>query len=166
MEGFDNELLTWMAIAVAAVVAELLTVAFVALYIAVGALAAAAVVAAGGDLGWQLAAFSVVGIGMLLITRPVLKRHLESPDIPTNVSRMIGRRGIVTIPIDNDANTGQIRVGTEYWTARAAAGQPHAPIGIELKVRIVDVEGVTARVEPLLELPAEELQPPTGSPAT
>ena len=109
---------------------------------------AAGIVAASG-LGptWQLLAFAVTTGVLMLLTRPVLKKRLESPDVLTNVNRMIGKGGIVTIAIDNDMNTGQIRVGTEYWTARLPEGSEAASVPVDAKVRVLSVEGVTARVE-------------------
>ena len=56
-----------------------------------------------------------------------------------------GRSAVVTIAIDNHANTGQIRVGSEYWTARTP-GDEDPPIPAGAVVRIESVAGVTARV--------------------
>lgn len=140
-------IIVWVLIAVLFAVVEIATFAFVAIYFSIGALAAAVAAALGFDVVGQLVAFSIAGIVLLFLTRPVLKRRLESPDVSMNVDRMAGKTGIVTIPIDNDANTGQIRVGTEYWTARTADGAPSERIDSDERVRIVAVEGVTARVE-------------------
>lgn len=144
----DPFLIGWIVLAALFAVTELATMAFVALFFALGAVAAAVTAWAGGDLPLQLAAFLVTGVVLMLITRPVLKRRLESPDIPTNVDRMIGKGGIVTIAIDNDANTGQVRVGTEYWTARLPEGEVGVVVPVDTRVTVVSVEGVTARVVP------------------
>lgn len=144
----DPELVLWIILAAVLAALEVATMAFVALYFAVGSVAAAIVAWLGGGLEWQLLAFALTGMLLMLATRPFLKRRLESPDIATNVDRMVGRGGIVTIPIDNDANTGQIRVGTEYWTARWPEDGHGAAIPVGARVRIVAIEGVTARVLP------------------
>jgi membrane protein implicated in regulation of membrane protease activity len=142
----DMYVVIWMVLVVAFAIIEIATMAFVALYFAVGAAAASIVAALGAPLGWQLAAFSVAGIALLVLTRPVIKKRLESPDIPTNVDRMIGKSGIVTIPVDNDANTGQVRIGTEYWTARMPDDAPRELLEVDARVEVVAIEGVTARV--------------------
>lgn len=139
-------LLLWIIIAAALAVTELLTMALIAMYFAIGAAAAALVAWLDGHVALQLVAFAATGIVLLLISRPILKGRLESPTVHTNVDRMVGKRGIVTIPIDNDANTGQIRVGTEYWTARWVEDATAAPIPVDTRVEIVAVDGVTARV--------------------
>jgi membrane protein implicated in regulation of membrane protease activity len=139
----------WIVLAAAFAVLEIATMAFVSLYFAVGAVAAGIVAWADGPLWLQLFAFAATGLILMVITRPLLKRKLEAPSVPTNVDRMVGKRAIVTIAIDNDANTGQIRVGTEYWTARWPEAAPGAVIPVDARVEIVAVEGVTARVAPL-----------------
>jgi membrane protein implicated in regulation of membrane protease activity len=148
-EGTDMQeewMIAWGVIAALFVVVEVLSMAFVAIYIAIGAFAASMVALAGGNLGWQFMAFAVTGVVLMLLTRPFIKGRLESPDVATNVNRLVGKGGIVTIAIDNDANTGQIRVGTEYWTARVAAEDSVLVIPVESRVRVESVEGVTARV--------------------
>src|SRR5690606_13894660 len=131
-------------------VLELATMAFVAMYFAIGSVAAALVAWGDGSLTWQLAAFVLASVVLMLATRPLLKKRLESPDVPTNVYQVIGKSGIVTIPIDNHANTGQIRIGTEFWTARLTDGAAADDVvGVDEKVRVLAVEGVTARVERL-----------------
>lgn len=151
----DSQLILWIVLAAAFAVLEIATMAFVSLYFAVGAVVAALIAWGDGPMSMQLLAFAGTGLVLMAVTRPFLKRKLESPDIATNVDRMVGRRGIVTIAIDNDANTGQIRVGTEYWTARWPEATPGTTIPVDAKVEIVAVEGVTARVA-LLEVPVVE----------
>ncbi len=149
----ESYVILWIAIAAGFVILEVVTMAFVAMYFAVGAGAAALVAGLDGGLTWQLLAFAVTGIVLMLLTRPLLKGKLESPKIATNVDRMAGKGGIVTIAIDNLANTGQIRVGTEYWTARVADGAPEQIIPVDARVTVQQIEGVTARVLPRVETP-------------
>lgn len=143
----------WIAVAAGFIILEVVTMAFVAMYFAVGAAVAALVAWLDLGLAWQLLAFAATGIVLMVLTRPLLKGKLESPDIATNVDRMAGKGGIVTIAIDNDANTGQIRVGTEYWTARLVDGAPEQVIPVDARVTVQSIEGVTARVLPRVESP-------------
>jgi membrane protein implicated in regulation of membrane protease activity len=141
----EQYVIFWVIAATAFVVLEVVTVAFVALYVALGSVAAAIVAGAGGELIWQLLAFVIAGV---VLTRPVLKGKLEGENVATNVDRMVGKSGIVTIAVDNDANTGQIRVGTEYWTARLPEESTVGSVPVDGRVSIVAIEGVTARVLP------------------
>lgn len=162
--SLDTYVIAWVVIAVVFAALELVTTTFVSIYIALGAIGAAVVAGVGGGLGAQLGVFAALGVILLLLTRPVLKGRLEAPDIHTNVYTVVGKTGIVTLPIDNDGNTGQIRIGTELWTARTPEGTTRgAVIPVESRVRVVAVEGVTARVELLA---AEVETSPSAGPAS
>jgi membrane protein implicated in regulation of membrane protease activity len=151
MSDTEQAVIVWVVVAVLAVATEMFTMAFVAIYLGLGAAAAAIAAWMDYSTGVQLAVFGIVGIALLLITRPFLAKKIQQPDVRTNVHALVGRRAIVTITVDDDANTGQIRVGTEYWTARHAVGNDSEAIPVDAKVEVVAVEGVTARVVPVLE---------------
>lgn len=136
----------WLVIALVLVGIELLTLAFIALYLAVGAVAAAVVGGAGGNLLLQLLTLAVVSIGTLVLTRRPLMRLLDrTPAVTSNALTVVGKRATVTVPIAaGPGHRGQIRVGTEYWSATATDEQA---IPADATVEVVALEGVTAIVE-------------------
>lgn len=144
----DSWLIIWIVLAVAFAVTELATMAFVALYFALGAVVAAVVAGMGGNVTWQILAFVVSGVLLLALTRPLLKSRLEGETLLTNVHSVVGKGGYVTIPINNAANTGQIRIGSEFWTARLDAASTVTSLDVETPVTVLRVEGVTAWVTP------------------
>lgn len=154
----DWQLVVWGIVAAAALAVEMLTLALLALYVFLGALVAMVVVLADGNLTVQLLAFAAGSLLLLAFTRPLFMRRLQKPHIHSNVNALEGRTGIVTVPIDNHRSTGQIRVGTEYWTARNVDDDAPA-IPVESQVVVREVTGVTARVE------LRELSAPAGGAA-
>jgi membrane protein implicated in regulation of membrane protease activity len=139
--------LIWLIIGVVLIVGEIATNAFVLLYFGVGALAASGAAALGADTLVQTLVFGLVSVVLLALTRPLIIKNLRLPDVKSNVHDLVGRTAIVTIAVDNDENTGQVRLGTEFWTARAATDGETFPV--DTKVSIVDVDGVTALVRSL-----------------
>ncbi len=137
----------WTVIGIALIIVEMVSMVFVASYFGIGALATAVVAAAGGGHFAQYTTFAIVSIILLLLTRPLLMKSLKMPKVESNVHSMTGKSAIVTKAIDNDSNTGQVRVGTEYWTARST--DDSKCFSVDEKVKIVNVDGVTARVEAL-----------------
>jgi membrane protein implicated in regulation of membrane protease activity len=135
----------WLLVALVLLGVEALTLHLVLLFFGLGALAAAASSPFVGPVG-QGIVFAVSSVLLMLLTRPPLmawsRKHRGAI---TNVDRVTGRSAIVTIAVDNHANTGQVRVGTEYWTARTP-GDDDPPIEAGTVVRIESVAGVTARV--------------------
>jgi len=149
--------LIWLIVGIVMLGAEALSLDFVLVYFGIGALGAAAAAALGAPAWFQLVEFVLVSGVLLVLTRPTAKRWIaNAPGYRSNVAAIEGRAGIVTIEIDNDASTGQVRLGTEHWTARALPDC--APIGVGIRIEVVEVAGVTALVRPRTagEIPAQQ----------
>jgi membrane protein implicated in regulation of membrane protease activity len=147
----------WLLAALVLLGADALTLQFVLIYFGLGALVAAAVSSVAGPAA-QGIAFAVSAVVLMVSTRrPLVTWAQRQRGADTNVDTIAGRSAVVTILVDNHANTGQIRVGSEYWTARTPGDDdPSIPPGAV--VRIESVAGVTARVvrrEPGVVIPKE-----------
>ena len=129
--------MTWLIIAILLGVFEAMTVDLVAIWFAIGALAAILPAAIG-------APFLAVGLLTLALTRPMVKRVLHVKKTNTNADRVIGMVGIVTVPIDNVAGTGRVLANGLDWAARTDDG---APVEAQERVLIKAIEGVTLIVE-------------------
>ena len=149
MDGDTIWAVVWIVVAVACFAIEATTVTFVALYFGVGGLAAALAAALGAPVALQVGIFAVVAVLTLLSTRGMITRALQrTPVVRSNVNSLVGRRGIVTMPITAATGRGQIRIGSEYWSARTFLDDSRE-IEAGVPVEVLDVEGVTALVVPL-----------------
>ncbi|MFN8122234.1 MAG: NfeD family protein [Thermoleophilia bacterium] len=138
----------WAAVAGAALVVELVTVLFVAAYVAMGALAAAAVAALGGPAWAQVAALLAGTALPLAATRPMLMRAARrTPRTGRPGWRPVGRRGTVTREL-RPGDPGLVRVGGDTWS-----GVPFldAVIPEGTVVEVVEVDGLLAVVHPVDE---------------
>jgi membrane protein implicated in regulation of membrane protease activity len=144
--------IVWVLIALALFGLEVLTVAFVALYPALGALAAAIAALLGGNLGIQIIVFAVVTVASLLLTRkPLLRMMKRMPNVPSNASNVVGRRAVVVIAIEaGPGQRGQVRVGTEHWSAKSENEQP---IAEGVTVEVVRIDGVALVVRTVGDVP-------------
>jgi membrane protein implicated in regulation of membrane protease activity len=135
----------WVVLALVLVAIETFTVAFIGIYLAVGALCAAAVAAADGALWLQLVVFALVSAGTLYFTRPALRsRFVNAPLVPSNVPALVGRRGVVVVAIPaGTGGRGQVRIGTEDWSARSTE---ETAIEAGTTVEVVAIEGVALMV--------------------
>jgi membrane protein implicated in regulation of membrane protease activity len=147
-------IVAWAVAGLVCLIAEAATLTFVVAYFGVGAFAAAAAAGLGAPLWGQGAVFAVVSVALLVFTRRMVLGMIRPPAIPASVNDVIGRGGVVTIGVCNDESTGQIRIGSEFWTARSAPGEPNIPAGANIEV--VDIVGVTAFVRPRQLAPAAE----------
>ena len=136
--------MTWLIISILLGVFEAMTVDLVAIWFAIGALAAILPAAIGAPFWVQLVVFLAVGLLTLALTRPMVKRVLHVKKTNTNADRVIGMVGIVTVPIDNVAGTGRVLANGLDWAARTDDG---APVEAQERVLIKAIEGVTLIVE-------------------
>jgi len=137
----------WIVAALVLAGIELLTLSFVAVYPAIGALAAAVTALAGGNVGIQVLVFAVVSVASLLLTRkPLLRLMSRTPQVPSNAPTVVGKRAVVVIQIEaGPGQRGQVRVGTEHWSARS---EDEHPIVEGTTVDVIRIDGVTLVVRP------------------
>lgn len=95
----------------------------------------------------QLAVFAVSSTISITLLRPVAKRHMNTPpEMLTNAAALVGKKARVLDAISDDA-PGLIRLENENWTASPAPGAGR--IEPETHVRVIEIAGATAIVEPL-----------------
>lgn len=136
----------WVVFALVLLGLEAMSMALVGAYFALGALAAAVAASLDAELWVQILVFAGVSIVSLVLTRRPLKAALKTvPLVPSNAQAIVGRRGVITIAIPAGTGArGQVRIGTEDWSARPAAGDEGIAVGTT--VEVVALEGVTALV--------------------
>ena len=83
---------------------------------------------------------------LLILTRPLATKYLDSKTEKTNSEALIGQRAVVTQKINNLDATGQVKAGGMEWTARAKEEGTIIPEG-EI-VTILEIQGVKLIVEP------------------
>lgn len=137
--------LIWILLAVILGAGEVLSPSFYLAPFALGALLAAAVQGAGAGVVVTMIVF-LVSSGLLLgFVRPIARRHLRTPpQLRTGTAALIGRPAIVTQRVDNDADSGAVKLDGELWTARAYDGDEVIEAG--RRVHVVEIRGATALV--------------------
>lgn len=135
----------WLIAALVLGVAEMLTMTFALGLIAVGAVAAAVVGAAGGNVLLQLGAFVLASVAGLGVVRPIALRHVKQPPpLRTGASALVGRSAIVVEEVT--AHAGKVRIGGDLWSARPYDETLTIPVGATVDVMLI--EGATALVYP------------------
>ena len=140
----------WFGLTVLLLIAEASTVTVISLWFAAGALAAMTMALLGSALWIQILVFLLVSAAALTALRPLVRKHLTPKLTATNIDSVIGSIGVVTIPIDNIAAAGQVKLGSMEWTARSTSG---VSIEAGTKIRVDKIEGVKVFVSPA-EVPA------------
>lgn len=138
--------LIWLGVGIAAAVIEGLTVQLVSIWFALSAaLTALASMIFKLDFTYQLLLFSLLGLLLLLATRPFVKRKLRVKQEHTNADMVVGKTGVVTKQVGNIESVGRVAVSGMDWAAKTADGKVLEE-GAHVVVKAI--EGVTLLVEP------------------
>ena len=136
--------LTWIGIAVALAIIEVMSLDLVFLMFAIAALVA-------GGLTWALtfelwagmAAFGAVATVLLLLVRPRFTAKLHAgPTLPSGQHGLVGQLAIVEEPVSD--LSGRVEIEGLSWTARPA--RDHEKFAVGDRLVVTAIEGATARV--------------------
>lgn len=136
----------WLAVIVAGVLLEAVTVQLVSIWFVVGALAALLCSLLTNAVGVQTAVFAVVTLLSLIFTRPLVQRKIHTKAEHTNADRVIGQTALVTEEINNEIGSGQVNASGQIWTARAV-DRSIIPVGTNVVVQ--SIQGVKLMVRPI-----------------
>ena len=135
----------WVAALVVFLIVEAVTAGLVSIWFVFGSLVALICAALGAAVWLQIFWFVIVSVATLVLTRPLVKRYVDSRSIATNADRSIGRAAVVTERIDNLAATGAVKLDGVVWTARSTDDAVAIETGERVTVRAI--EGVKLIVE-------------------
>ena len=136
----------WLAAAVVLFIIEAAVPGLISLWFGIGALIAAVAALLKAPFWLQVAVFAAGSLITLILTRPLVKKYVNSKVQPTNADAVIGKECIVTERIDNINGTGAVKVWGKVWTAISYDG-----IVIDEGCRAIvrEIRGVKLVVEPL-----------------
>lgn len=135
----------WVAALVVFLIVEAVTAGLVSIWFVFGSLVALICAALGAAVWLQIFWFVIVSVATLVLTRPLVKRYVDSRSVATNADRSIGRTAVVTERIDNLAATGAVKLDGVVWTARSTDDAVAIEAGERVTVRAI--EGVKLIVE-------------------
>ena len=135
----------WVAALVVFLIVEAVTAGLVSIWFVFGSLVALICAALGAAVWLQIFWFVIVSVATLVLTRPLVKRYVDSRSVATNADRSIGRAAVVTERIDNLAASGAVKLDGVVWTARSTDDAVAIETGERVTVRAI--EGVKLIVE-------------------
>ena len=136
----------WLVIAIIMLVIEVVTTGLATLWFALGAIVAMVMDLCGASVASQIivmAAVSVVCFVLCMIwVRPKLESLRKKNIQRTNADRLIGKEGVVIVPLNAAESKGQVKVDGQVWSAKA-----DADIAEGIRVTVKAIEGVKLVVE-------------------
>ena len=131
----------WLAVIIILAVLESMTVSLTTIWFVASGLVALLLSFVTDNYLIQFGVFVVLGVSLLVTTKPLLQKSLKTKKEPTNAERIIGMTGIVTEKITRNQN-GEVKVDGKKWTAYA-----DKTINKDMPVKILKINGVKVKVE-------------------
>ena len=131
---------SWLVVCGICLVIEILTTSFLGFWFAIGALFSLIVSLFTDNFIIQATVFVVSSALLTFFTKPFVKKFLNANEkIETNAYSIIGKTAIVTQEINSATGTGQIKIGSEIWSAKNESSDI---ISKGSEVQITSIDGV------------------------
>ena len=130
----------WLTIVVLLTIVEAMTVNLTTIWFVVSGLVAIGLSFVTDIFLIQFGDFVCLGISLLIVTKPFVKKFLDSRDAKTNFDRIIGMNGIVVKDI-SDVNNGEVKVDGKIWTAYSDDS-----LKVNDKVKVLEISGSKIKV--------------------
>ncbi|MBA2444458.1 MAG: NfeD family protein [Nocardioidaceae bacterium] len=137
---------TWLIAALLLAGAEMATMDFALLMLAVGAGAGCLMALLGLPVVAQVLIAVAVSVALIAFVRPTIVRRLHAgPTLQNGPEALVGKSGLVLERVT--AHTGRVKLSGEVWSARALE-ESHV-IEPGSKVAVSQIDGATAVVYPI-----------------
>lgn len=136
-------IIIWFAVIIIAAVVEMNTMDLTSIWFSLGALVAFIFALAQIPEVFQIVAFLVVSLVLVVAVRPVAKNYFKTNTISTNADRLVGKVATCTKPI-GIGERGEVKIDGKYWLAVTSGDED---IEIDEKVEVLAIEGVKLIVD-------------------
>ena len=137
--------LLWLCVVILLTILEVITINLVSVWFIASSLVSLFLSFVVDSFYIQFAVFVILGIILMIITRPFLMKKLKRKNVKTNFDRVIGMEGVVTEEISK-LKVGEVKVDGKKWSAisdEAIEVNSHVIVeaieGVKLVVRKGDV---------------------------
>lgn len=127
----------WLAIFVALLIIEIVTLGLTTIWFALGALVAFVFAIIGFGFYVQVAVFLIASVLLFAMTRPIAVKYFNQERAKTNAEALIGQYAIVTEAIDTMQAAGRVEIQGMEWSAKT-----DEPDGKIAKDKVVVVDGI------------------------
>ena len=134
----------WVIIGVIFIIGEIFTAGFFLIWFGIAAIIAGIIAFFELSVVWQGVAFVIISAILLAGTRRLAERYTKKQPPGIGADRLIGKVGVALEEIDNDKNTGRVRIDEEQWRAESLEGNV---ITKDSKIQVMKLEGTRVVVK-------------------
>lgn len=130
----------WIGIIILLTIIEVFTVNLTTIWFVASALVTLIVSFFCDSIIIQFSLFVILGIILLVLTKPLVRKLTTKNMVKTNFDRVIGMKGVVTekiLPLE----VGEVKVDGKKWSAIS-----NKELDVDTVVEILEIEGVKLKV--------------------
>lgn len=126
----------WLSLIIVLTIVELSTISLVSIWFIASALVSLIVSFFTDSVIIQFSIFVILGVILLITTKPILDKYIKPKSVKTNLDKVVGMHGIVTEKITKN-KIGEVKVDGKRWSAKA-----DKTINVDEEVIIEKIDGV------------------------
>ena len=131
----------WLGVVILLTLVECMTVGLTTIWFVISGIVALLVSLTVDNFLLQFGIFVILGIFLLITTRPLLLKFLKPKNEKTNFDRIVGMEGVVTEKITKNT-IGEVKVDGKKWSAIS-----DKKIEKDSIVKIISIDGAKLKVE-------------------
>ncbi len=135
----------WLGVVILLTLVECMTVGLTTIWFVISGIVALLVSLTVDNFLLQFGIFVILGIFLLITTRPLLLKFLKPKNEKTNFDRIVGMEGVVTEKITKNT-IGEVKVDGKKWSAIS-----DKKIEKDSIVKIISIDGAKLKVEKVEE---------------
>lgn len=109
----------WLVLVAIMLVIEIFTLGLTTIWFSLGGVAAAIAAGLNGPLWLQIVLFAGVSVVVMVFVRPFAVKVLDKSRAKTNIDELPGQKAEVIETIDNEKESGTVRLRGVEWMARS-----------------------------------------------
>lgn len=137
--------LVWLIIVILLALIEIITINLTTIWFVISGIIALIVSLFVDNYIVQFGTFVILGVILLITTKPFLTKFIKQHKTRTNLDRIIGMTGVVTEKIGKNED-GEVKVDGKKWTAYAEKSIKKGEL-----VKVLEIKGVKIKVEKIGE---------------
>ena len=130
----------WLMVIILLTIVEISTVNLVSIWFIASALVSLILSFIYDNAYLEMGVFAILGIVLMLLTKPLINKYLKPERVRTNIDRVIGMTGICTEEIKKNT-IGEVKVDGKRWSAISSS-----KINVGDEVIIEKIDGVKLKV--------------------
>ena len=135
----------WLGVVILLTLVECMTVGLTTIWFVISGIVALLVSLTVDNFILEFGIFVILGIFLLITTRPLLLKFVKPKNEKTNFDRIIGMEGVVTEKIAKNI-VGEVKVDGKKWSAVSTK-----KIEKDSIVKIISIDGAKLKVEKVEE---------------